>query len=198
MTRLIWVRHGQTDANVSHILQGQSEGTLTETGRKQARQLARHLGDFEIDHLITSDLRRAKETAQFIADEKNIPLEFSEMAREWNVGHLDGQPAAALEDAFQMAKVPKTDYKPEDGESLNDLRDRAQKFCQQIVQDHDSKRVLICSHGDFIRMSFGFLLDRSIEESLTIELQNCSYSILENDHSGQWHLKSLNNSAHLL
>ncbi|KAA3646518.1 MAG: histidine phosphatase family protein [Chloroflexi bacterium] len=197
MTSLIWVRHGQSTANVAHLLQGQSEGELTEIGRQQAQQLGQHLRDFKIDHFISSDLARAKETAQIIVEQINLPLELSPHVREWKVGHLDGQPAAALENAFEMSAVSKADYKPENGESLNDLRNRAKGFCDQLIQQHTGKNVLICSHGDFIRMSFSALLDRTLEDALTIELHNCSYSILENDRNGQWHLKSLNNRAHL-
>ncbi|MEE4176472.1 MAG: histidine phosphatase family protein, partial [Bacteroides sp.] len=64
LTRIILVRHGQTLANEKQLLQGSSDGPLNAQGRQEVERLGLHLGNFQIDHVISSDLIRALDTAQ--------------------------------------------------------------------------------------------------------------------------------------
>lgn len=68
MTRLILIRHGETDWNVEGRYQGQADPPLNERGRAQAHELADELRSIELDVLYTSPLRRCVQTAQILAD----------------------------------------------------------------------------------------------------------------------------------
>jgi broad specificity phosphatase PhoE len=196
--RLMLVRHGQSEANLKHLLQGQSQGALTPLGQAQAERLAQALKVMSFDLILSSDLARARDTARTIAETTGVPLEFSAALREWHVGWLDGQPQATLPQHLVDGGLSIIDFKPAGGESLRKVNQRAEAFLAELVELHPDKTLLLCSHGDFIRMLLASLLRQTLEEALTIKLDNTSLTILERESSGIWKLKSLNNTDHLL
>ncbi|MCB0153336.1 MAG: histidine phosphatase family protein [Anaerolineae bacterium] len=195
--RLMIVRHGQSQANVAHLLQGQSQGTLTAIGRAQAERLSQSLSQTPFDLILSSDLARAQETARIIARATGVPLELTTALREWHVGELDGQPQAILKQVLAGASLPELDFKPAGGESLRELWQRAAAFLSQLVERYPEKTVLLCSHGDFIRMLLGHLLGQEIEEAVKRKLDNTALTILEDDGQGHWVLETVNNTDHL-
>ena len=82
MTRLIIWRHGQTSWNLQHRIQGQQDTSLDDTGRAQAAAAAGLLAAEQVDLLISSDLRRARETAETLAAVTGLPVEFDSRLRE--------------------------------------------------------------------------------------------------------------------
>jgi broad specificity phosphatase PhoE len=191
MTELILVRHGQTISNLKQFLQGQSDGELTDVGRDQARAIAATLKDMPIDVVIASPLVRAKDTAFEIASYHHLPVVVNALVREWHCGTLDGQPAQALFDARAQAGLPLADFRPEDGETLREVQSRAGKFLHLIEADYNGLRVVVCSHGDFLRMLFSLMLGISIEEANGIYLENATYSHFVNIN-GNWEMWGLN------
>lgn len=191
MIRLILVRHGQTKANVERRLQGQSDGTLTDVGRQQAEELALHLKNMEIDKVLSSDLIRAKDTANAIAKYHNLEVEAKSILREWNCGNLDGTSAEALKIALSQSDQPLPDFRPEGGETLREVQRRAEIFLEEVETNYEGLRVLVCSHGDFIRMLMSKLLQIKIEEANGIHLDNASYSVFERN-DGEWRNLEIN------
>lgn len=192
MTRLILVRHGETESNLRRHLQGQSDGLLTEVGKQQVEDLSCHLGNMQFDKIISSDLKRAKHTAEVIAEHHGISVEVKPIVREWNCGNLDGLPAEALFKAWAESDQNLADFRPEGGETLREVRARAEKFLHEIETGYAGLNVVVCSHGDFLRMLMGVITKISIQEANDIYLNNASYSIFlrEND---KWHTVSINN-----
>jgi len=176
MTELILVRHGQTLSNLRLYLQGQSDGELTEVGRQQARAVAAVLKDMPVDAVISSPLIRAKDTAAEIARYHHLPVTINPLVREWHCGLLDGQPAQALFDARDQAGLPLSDFRPEGGETLREVQCRAKEFLAEIEEKYSGQRVVVCSHGDFLRMLISLLRGISIEEANDIHLENAAYS----------------------
>ncbi len=81
--KLLITRHGETKENVKGIVQGHLHGNLTEKGIHQAEKLALRLKNEKIDHIYSSDLRRAADTAKLIAKyHPDTPLEFVKELRE--------------------------------------------------------------------------------------------------------------------
>jgi broad specificity phosphatase PhoE len=187
---LILVRHGQTESNLNRKLQGQSDGPLTETGRGQAEKLARHLRDWQIDQIFSSDLRRACDTAAAIAAYHAVQPRCTALAREWNVGLLDGMPAEALAQALGVSILGLPGFRPKGGETLDEVRQRAAALAGELAAAYAGQTVLLCSHGDFLRMLLGVLLDKDIEEANTIHLRNASYTVLEQQPEG-WKVLAL-------
>jgi alpha-ribazole phosphatase len=194
MLRLILVRHGQTDANLNHMLQGQSDGELNATGIQQVEELGRHLKDFNIDRVIASPMRRARDTAAAIARYHQLTVITTPLVVEWNCGVLDGVPAEIFKKKLLESDVPLSSFHPEGGETLVEVQQRAVIFLNDLTANYKDQTVLVCSHGDFLRALMSLLLQISIEEASIIYFDNASYSIMELV-DGQWNTVALNLSS---
>lgn len=195
MLRLILVRHGQTDANLNKLIQGQSDGQLNATGIQQAEEVGLHLKDIQIDQVISSTLSRARDTAAAIAQYHNLPVIMTPLIVEWNCGSLDGIPAEAFHKKMRESHSTISNFHPDGGETVMDVRRRAQKFIADVTAKYQDQTVLVCSHGDFLRTVISIFLNITAEEASGIQLDNASYSIFELDN-GKWNLVKLNQSAH--
>ena len=89
-TRLYLVRHGETEDNVNQILQGQTPGKLNEQGCRQARELAEKMEGEHIDVFVSSDLRRALQTCEIIAEPHGKPVVTTPLLRERDWGSFTG------------------------------------------------------------------------------------------------------------
>lgn len=90
------VRHGETELNVKGLLQGIQDSALTPLGEKQAKVLAIELRNVDFDLIFSSDLLRAKRTAEIIALERNLAVKTSELLRERQFGKFEGRPREEL------------------------------------------------------------------------------------------------------
>ncbi|GAA3769887.1 histidine phosphatase family protein [Microbacterium kribbense] len=156
MTSLIFVRHGETDWNLTGRIQGSSDIPLNDTGRCQARAVAAELRD-GLDGPVTivaSDLSRARETAEIIAAELGLdaPRLYPQL-RERAYGEGEGKTgaeAASLWGSWRTAQVP-------GAESPDQLRRRALAGVHQVVRDARratapaAASVIVVSHGGLIR-----------------------------------------------
>lgn len=189
MLRLLLVRHGQTDANRNHFLQGQSDGVLNATGIQQAEALGRHLRDVSIDRVISSPLRRAQATAAAVARYHDLEVQTSPLIQEWNCGSLDGITAELFRKKLQAFDGPLSAFRPEGGETLMEVRQRAEEFLNDLMA-YQGETVLVCSHGDFLRALLSVLQRVELEQTSGIFFENASYTIL--DWNGeQWNLVAL-------
>ena len=89
-TRLYLVRHGQTDWNLAGKLQGQTDIPLNETGRQQAKQAKKLLGNLSFDAVYSSPLSRAVETAQLISGHSTLQIITDERIKEIAFGQWEG------------------------------------------------------------------------------------------------------------
>jgi broad specificity phosphatase PhoE len=205
--RLLLVRHGESEANVAGLLQGQSHGALTPAGRRAAEQLAAHLASLSADErptsLLTSDLRRAAETADIVSRPLALVPEPTPAAREWHVGELDGHPASALHRAVAEASVPYWEYTPVGGESLLDVRMRASRLVASIEEAmrdpaHAPRRVrtMLVTHGDFIRMMLSMADEYSVERAIGVALRNTSVTELALVGGG-WRVVRIDDARHV-
>ena len=94
-------RHGETEHNVQGIIQGQNDSPLTTKGLEQAKNLASDLKEVKFDLVLSSDLLRAKRTAEVVAKEQALEVEATEMLRERNWGELEGRPSAEYNKNFR-------------------------------------------------------------------------------------------------
>lgn len=139
-TRIIAIRHGETAWNVDTRIQGHLDIPLNDTGLWQARQLARALADEPVAAIYTSDLQRARATAQAVADTTGAPLTPEPDLRERSFGHFQGRTFAQIEaelpeDALRWRKRD-PHYAPEGGESLTALRERINATVHRLAARH--------------------------------------------------------------
>jgi len=136
-TTILLVRHGETFDNARQIMQGQVQGDLNERGREQALQVARRLAGEQIDVIVSSDLRRAVQTAEVIAAPHGLPVNQTALLRERDWGSFTGRYIPDLQGLEW----------PDDIESEIDLLARARSFILYITATYPGKRVVAVGHG---------------------------------------------------
>ena len=140
MTTLYLVRHGETVANAAQILQGWQGGELNETGKAQAHDVEEKIRNERIDVFVASDLRRAIQTCTIIASAKGVNQEgivTTPLLRERDWGSFTGKFIPDLENVEW----------PDDVESLEHMKSRAQNFLTWVKTTYPNKVVLAVGHG---------------------------------------------------
>ena len=165
-TTLYLVRHGETDHNRDGVIQGGGvDSSLNAAGRAQAQALRERLDSVSVDALYASTLQRAKETADILA-RPHEPLsrtylrDLSEM--DWGV--FEGEPPSperdeamgALKSAWREGAY---DRAPEEGESIRDVQNRAQRALRHILAREGGRTALVVTHGRYLRVLLATLLD---------------------------------------
>ncbi len=140
MTTILLARHGETDWNRDRRVQGHSDTTLNETGRAQARALAAALAAEPLDAVYSSDLSRARETAEIVAARHELPVSLDPQLRERSFGSWEGLTGAEIDARFG-------DWSLHDGETDDHVRERVLAATHRIVARHPGEEVLVVSHG---------------------------------------------------
>ena len=137
VTRLLLVRHGETEDNVRQIMQGQTQGKLTPRGVEQAEQLALRLAHEPVGAFVSSDLQRAVDTATILARPHHLSLTTTALLRERDWGDFTGRFIPDLKDAKWPPNV----------ESMQQLMRRASAFLDFIRLRYPGLCVVAVGHG---------------------------------------------------
>lgn len=137
MTKLYLVRHGETVDNAKQILQGQKQGELNATGISQARKVRDELRAEPIDAFVSSDLKRSVDTCRIIAEPHNGEVVTTPLLRERDWGDFTGRFIPDLKDAEW----------PDNVETIEHLRARAQNFITWLKVAYPDQTVLAVGHG---------------------------------------------------
>ena len=175
--RLYIARHGQTDWNLQHRLQGWTDRPLDETGRRQAVALAESLKAVRLDAIYSSTLSRSRDTAQTVAG-KTMTVNSLDGLRERNYGHFQGGSDTAPE---YLRRSNDWNDRLDDGESLNQLLARTRDSLAQIRREHPSGNVLIVAHRITNQMILRALLDLSPDQTVKIIQDNDEVYLVELD-----------------
>lgn len=175
--RLYIARHGETDWNVLHRLQGWTDRPLNETGRRQAVQLAEALKGIRLDAIYSSTLSRSRDTARTVAAD-TMTVKSLDGLRERNYGHYQGGSDTAPE--YLRRSNDWTD-RLDDGESLNQLLARSRDSLAQIRREHPTGNVLIVAHRITNQMLLRALLDLTPEQTAKIVQDNDEVYLVEID-----------------
>lgn len=186
------VRHGETEANAQKIIQGHGDAPLTQKGIEQAIEMRNELSKVNFTAAYSSDLGRAKSTAQIIIDEINIPHYTSEFIRERSFGKYE---MTLYQKYFEdmkelhsvMKALPKEQRRAfkmaEDIESDEEICGRFKKFLTETASKHKGETILTVSHGGMMKALL-IELDYGIyEESLNGWFNNAGYIKLITDGS---------------
>ena len=148
MNKLYIVRHGKTDWNELKLLQGKTDIELNEEGKKQAKELSKIIDLDKIDVCISSPLKRTKETALLITENK-IPIIYDDLLLERGFGNYEGKPIK-----FELIEKQwdyKLNYQEENVESIQECLERSKKFLEKINKTYQNANILIVSHGSLIK-----------------------------------------------
>ena len=153
MTELWLVRHGQTDWNRTGRWQGQAPFApgLNETGRAQVLSMRDDLKDVTLSAIYSSDLLRARQTAELIAEPLGLTVTLEPRLQEIDLGVWEGMPSEEIEAKYsqelaERARNPLYSRAP-NGESPHDVAERVLATVDQIASKHRDESVLIVSHG---------------------------------------------------
>ncbi len=150
MTILVLIRHGQTDWNMIGCWQGQSDPPLNECGRQQASCMAQELRRSSFAALYSSDLRRARETAQIIGEELGLPVIRDSRLREIHLGRWQGMLSAEIEAQypleFRLWHDAPLAAQPPGGESIPTLARRVLEAINEIAVRYPDQRIGVVTH----------------------------------------------------
>jgi broad specificity phosphatase PhoE len=151
MTRFCLIRHGQTDWNLEGRYQGQSDVPLNSVGKVQAHTLAGQLSGQSFSAIFSSDLIRAKETADILASALKAPVKVDPRLREINQGEWEGQLVEVLKSKYnglwEMRTVDPAGLRPPGGETVSEVAARVYAALDDIGSQFTKEDVLITSHG---------------------------------------------------
>lgn len=201
MTRLIFVRHGESEANLRDVFAGDFNAPLTARGRMQARRTAEALQHMRIDAAYASDLDRAWETGRIIAEPHGLVPVPERGLREIGGGLWEGVPFCGLKKRFAedygrwMQDL--ANARPTGGESVRELAVRVRQTCERIAEQERGHTVLIASHATPIRTMQMVWMGLDIGRIATVPwVRNASYSVAEYE-GGRWTMISADNAEHL-
>ncbi|HET8607017.1 MAG TPA: histidine phosphatase family protein [Gaiellaceae bacterium] len=149
MTEILLARHGETDWNRERRWQGHADPPLNAAGRRQAARLADALAADPPTAVYTSDLARARETAEIVAARLGLPVAADPRLREVDVGEWSGLTAAEAEERYPegMRRRLAGGTGWEHGESYETMTIRVVEALRSVAAAHDGDRVLVITHG---------------------------------------------------
>ncbi|MCC5871989.1 MAG: histidine phosphatase family protein [Gammaproteobacteria bacterium] len=172
---LIFIRHGETEWNVSGRLQGRADSPLTDVGRRQVRAHLSWLLELRPELIVTSPLGRTQATAKILADALGLEVEIDPRLAERSMGRFEG---------FTLDEVTATDPEESDrriqdpwgyraplGENYDDMVERVTPLVDRLV-DHPARRIVVVSHGTLVRVLLGCLLGLERETLLRVRQPN--------------------------
>jgi len=176
MTKLMLIRHGDTDWNVGEIFRGRVDVELNEIGVKQAELLAKHLADERIAAIYSSPLKRALKTTETIAKPHSIDVTIAPGLIDFDYGEWQGLSHDTVKEKYRvlydewlnnphLVKVPK-------GESLDDVRERVLRLIDRVIIKHEGTVVLV-SHRVIGKVLICALLGLDNSHFWNIRLDTC-------------------------
>jgi len=137
MVRLYLMRHGETVDNVNRILQGQTDGRLNDNGLRMAEEASRRMAGEAIDVFFSSDLGRCVDTCRIMARPHGKPIVQTPLLRERDWGSFTG---------LYIPDLKGREW-PDDIETTEQMRMRAETFLHWIRAEYQGKSLLVVGHG---------------------------------------------------
>ncbi|MGH3641665.1 MAG: glucosyl-3-phosphoglycerate phosphatase [Mycobacterium sp.] len=175
--RLVLLRHGQTEYNASNRMQGQLDTDLSDLGRDQAAAAAEVLAKRQPLVIVSSDLRRAFDTATTLAERAGLPVAVDTRLRETHLGDWQGLTHFEVDDVAPGARLEWRDdarWAPHGGESRVDVAERSMPVVEELVAelsewgsdeagDASDRPVVLVAHGGLIAALTAALLDLPVD-----------------------------------
>ncbi|KKO83065.1 histidine phosphatase family protein [Corynebacterium otitidis] len=184
-SRLILLRHGQTDFNRAGRMQGRLDTELTALGRRQAADAAGLLRGRGIARVVSSDLSRAADTAAAVADGLDLGVSFDARFRETALGEWQGKARDEVDEAYPGQRARwrlDPGFAPPGGESRLDVAARARAGLEEALllpPEAEGETLLVVAHGGVISALTASLLDAPTDSyPWFVGLNNCHWAQL--------------------
>lgn len=182
VTRLLAVRHGETAWNRDTRIQGHTDIDLNDHGRWQARRLAEALRDEPIAAIYSSDLKRARDTAQAVAEARALPVHAHIGLRERGFGRFEGHTWDELELHYPTETLAwrkrMPDFAPPGGETLLALRERVVGTALDLAARHPGELILLVAHGGVLDVLYRAATRLELQAPRSWQLANCAINRL--------------------
>ena len=199
-TKLCIVRHGETAWNAEHRVQGQLDVPLNAIGQAQALAASKVLSQEKFDAIYSSDLSRARQTAQPAAHALAREILLEKDLRERHYGIFERLTYAEVkvrypEDYARFA-ARDPEYAFRTGESLKDFSARSIGIISRIASDHDGASILVFTHGGVLDMLYRFIIGLPITAQRDFGIPNAGLNRIESTLAG-WQIRAWAETAHL-
>ncbi len=176
--KILLARHGQTEWNVLGKVQGKADIELNEKGVEQAQEMGRALENENIDLIICSPLKRAKQTAEIINKYRNIPIIYDDAISERDFGEFEGIEKNDFD--FEGFWSYKQNNKYKKAENIKDFFQRVYDFLDRIKAEYKDKRILIVAHGGVSIPVYCYFKGMPEDDNLLeLVLENCEIAKYE-------------------
>lgn len=193
LTTLYLIRHGVTEANLEHLMQGSSDQDLCEMGKAELPYLTEHFRDIPVDAVYASHLKRAKQTAKAVADAVNLPILIKEDLRERDAGEYEGWPVHKLIEMTGIqghmgGPLHPAGFDFPTAEPVREVYARVGRVLSEILDENRGKSVVIVSHGMTLQMALAWLMQVDIEEYCSHPLRNSSVTkaLIDEDNRAEF------------
>jgi broad specificity phosphatase PhoE len=205
MTTIYLVRHAQSESNAKRELNslfegkwGQPAGGLTEKGRQQAHERKKSLAHVPFDAIFASDTKRARQTAEILASERDIAVQvvkgIEERSFYYSVKSLADRTREEITQLMRkglkgLSDPEKMQFKiTPDQESATEAAERLHAFLRKVAKEYKGKTVLVVNHGNNIRSLLPHLGLATFDELPSETVDNTAYLVFETDGE-KFHLK---------
>ena len=175
-TVLILIRHGETLWNTQLRMQGSLDSDLTPKGESQIKALGERMKKVPFDYLYCSDSGRARKTADAISKNTGHTLNFDKRLREKNLGIFEGltseEAREQYPEIFQLFKTAGANYVIDQGESTQQLLDRALEVIEEIRIRHPQKVTVLVTHGGVVRVLMKHVLGVPLDAPTQFMISN--------------------------
>lgn len=203
--RLVFWRHGRTAWNAERRFQGQTDVPLDDMGRRQAAHAAELLATLAPDRIVSSDLARARETAEALGAHVGLEVATHSGLRETFAGEWQGLTRRELEEMYgdELARWSAgSDVRPGGGETRLEVADRMVVTVEAVLAESaPGETIVVATHGGAARAAIGALLELPPEHWAALGvLTNCAWSVLVENlpdasgtrHGPRWRLQEYN------
>ena len=178
--KIYFARHGKSEANGKGHMTGQMDVSLAEQGMKDAEETAKVLpSDFTL--IYSSDLIRCKQTAELINKKFDLPIIYDARLRERSLGSLQGKQWADFSLLKEMDQNQAYDYRPYQGESVIDVRDRIFSLINELRENKNNDKILVVTHSGVIRLLYYLLKDKIPEKIHYASIHEFEFTDAVND-----------------
>ena len=194
------LRHGHTEHSAQRRFSGRNELPLNELGRREAAAAAGRLRGQAIEAIVSSPLRRTRETADIVAELVGAPVRVDDDLAETDFGVWDGLTLAEAQAAYPAelaAWTGATDVAPPSGESFAAVDRRVRQARRRLLVDHPSGRVLVVSHVTPIKLILAVALGVPLEVIFRIQLDPAGLSEVAWHDDGSGTVRLVNDVSHL-
>lgn len=192
-TQLCIIRHGETDWNAQGRIQGHTDVPLNATGRAQALAMAFNAAHHRFNAIYSSDLLRASETAQMLAQREDHTVKLLPQLRERHFGIFQGltaaQGAERHPEAYMHYVARDLEYDFGTGESLHAFAERVTAGIAWLVRHHSGQTLAVVSHSGVLDVVYRRATGRPFSAPRDFKIPNCGLNWFHIDGQG-WHLES--------